>query len=391
MLSQTSELLCDRILVLVTEDWFVLSHFKPLLAVLKDCAREVVVVTRASGRSREVAGLSVRVVDFDFRRSSINPLQELWSALKLARIMRTESPDVVHLVSMKPMVLGSVAIKLTRIGRVVMHVTGFGLLRITSNWLLRFHRKLALSVITSALRKPYSYLLVENPCDLQLLRDAGAQPGSRFTVLNGGAGVDPNEYQTLPPPNNEIPMAAYVGRMIRSKGVDVLMQAYDHIGLQRKQLRLELYGRSDEDNREAIHPRMLNDWCNRSGAVWRGHVSDIREVWKRADIFVLPSLGGEGMPRALLEAAACGRPLVVTAVPGNRDFVRNGIEGFVVPPNDPAALADAILRLASDRQLRVQMGNAARARLLQSFSEAHVKDGLRVAYQSLFAIAPHTA
>ena len=100
-------------------------------------------------------------------------------------------------------------------------------------------------------------------------------------------------------------------------------------------------------------------------------------------MFVLPARGGEGMPRAMLEAAACARPLVVTDVPGCRHFVRDGVEGLVVPPNDVAALAEALHRLASDRELRERMGAAARRRLLEGFTEAHVKDVLRSAYRRL--------
>jgi glycosyltransferase involved in cell wall biosynthesis len=109
----------------------------------------------------------------------------------------------------------------------------------------------------------------------------------------------------------------------------------------------------------------------------------VREVWRRADIFVLPARGGEGLPRALLEAAACARPLVVTNVPGCRHFVRDGVEGFVVPPDDPVALADALQGLARDADLRKRMGEAARLRLLHGFTEAHVKQSLLAAYQSL--------
>ena len=113
----------------------------------------------------------------------------------------------------------------------------------------------------------------------------------------------------------------------------------------------------------------------------------MREVWERADIFVLPARGGEGLPRALLEAAACARPLVVTNVPGSRHFVRDGVEGFVVPPDDPVALADALECLARDPDFARRMGEAARLRLLHGFTEAHVKQSLRAAYQSLLGAA----
>jgi glycosyltransferase involved in cell wall biosynthesis len=148
-------------------------------------------------------------------------------------------------------------------------------------------------------------------------------------------------------------------------------------------MRLELYGDTDADNPDAITGEELKSWCAKRNASWLGHVADVREVWRHADIFVLPARSREGMPRALLEAAASARPLVVTDVPGCRHFVRDGVEGFVVPPENADALATALDRLARDPDLRRRMGEAARLRLLHGFTEAHVKQSLRATYTSL--------
>jgi glycosyltransferase involved in cell wall biosynthesis len=145
-------------------------------------------------------------------------------------------------------------------------------------------------------------------------------------------------------------------------------------------LAIELYGKIDADNPEAISEQQIAAWQREGRARWFGHIADVREVWKRADIFVMAPRGGEGLPRALLEAAACGRPLVVTDVPGCREFVRNGIEGFVVPPNDPSALADALATLIMDGALRERMGTAARLRVLDGFTEADVMGAIQKAY-----------
>jgi glycosyltransferase involved in cell wall biosynthesis len=373
--------LVGRILLLVTEDWFALSHFQPLIAVLREIARDVVVVTRSSGRLGELEALGTRTIEFDYRRPSSNPVRGAVSAWDLARILEAENPDVVHLVAMKPIVLGAVALKLVPARHAVLHMTGLGLLSAARSPLMRLYRAGAMRAIASLLHRPRSYLLVENPDDLAVLRAAGASPGARFAVL-GGAGVDPVAFPTLPPPENPVPAAAFVGRMIRAKGIDVLMAAFDRLAGRNEALTLELCGGSDDGNPDAIDTEALTAWCKLSGTSWRGHVADIRDVWQRADIFVLPSRG-EGMPRALLEAAACARPLVVTDVPGCRHFVRDGVEGFVVPPDDPVALADALQCLARDPDLRKRMGEAARLRLLHGFTEAHVKQSLRAAYQSL--------
>jgi glycosyltransferase involved in cell wall biosynthesis len=373
-----------KVVLLITEDWFALSHFRPLIALLQEIAREVVVVTRSSGRLGEIEALGVRVIDFDYRRSSSNPAREAASAWALARILEAEAPDVAHLVAMKPVVLGGLALKLVPSRHVVLHMTGLGLLGFGRGTLLRLYRAGALRLMASMLHRPGSYLLVENSDDLALLRERGVDPGARFAIL-GGAGVDPQAFPALPTPGNDVPIAAFVGRMIRPKGIDVLMQAHDKLRQRGTPLQLDLYGAADADNTEAITADVLTAWCAQHEARWLGHVADVREVWRHTDIFVLPARSREGMPRALLEAAACARPLVVTDVPGCRHFVRDGVEGFIVPPEDAEALANALERLARDPELRLRMGEAARLRLLHGFTEAHVKESLRAAYASMLA------
>ena len=333
--------LCRKVVLCITEDWFALSHFRPLISVLREVAHAVVVVTNSSGRLGEIEALGVRVIDFDFRRASTNPAREAASAWALARILEAEDADVAHLVAMKPVVLGGLALKLIRAPHVVVHMTGLGLLGFGTGQLLRLYRAGALRLMGSMLRKPSSYLLVENPDDLALLRASGVEPGPRFAIL-GGAGVDPDAFPALPPPRNDC-----AGRGVRRPHDPAQGHRRAHAGLRppraaRRRHRLELYGGVDADNADALASETLTAWCARRKARWFGHVADIRAVWRHADIFVLPARSREGMPRALLEAAASARPLVVTDVPGCRHFVRDGVEGFVVPPEDSGALASAM-------------------------------------------------
>jgi glycosyltransferase involved in cell wall biosynthesis len=379
--------LFGKILLLVTEDWFVLSHFQPLISALKQVGHSVVVVTRCSNGRAEIEALGARVIDFDFHRHSINLAQEVATVWSLARLLRDEHPNVVHLVAIKPIALGALALKMVPVEHTVVHVTGLGLAGVTKNRVLRVYHAAILRLVHSILRRKSSYLLVENSDDLLQLRRAGADPGDRFAVL-GGAGVDPKAFPLLAPPHNSVPVAAFVGRLIASKGVDILMSAYERVRARGVPLRLELFGDTDTSNRAAIPPEVMREWCRCSGAHWYGHVSSVTDVWRRADFFVLPSQGGEGLPRAMLEAASCGRPLIVTDVSGCRHFVRDGVEGLLVPAGDVGALADALHRLADDRTLRLSMGDAARARLLDGFTEAHVIAALLSSYHSLSAQGP---
>lgn len=374
-----------RILVCVTEDWFALSHFKPLIRALARIAGDVVVVTRSSGRTDEIVALGARVVEFDFRRSSSNPLEGWRIARRLRQLIEREVPDAVHLIALKPIVTGALALALNHRPAVGIHLTGLGLLAIAQSRRQNALRMIALRAMRSLLHRDNAWLFVENEDDLDVAGETVAASRSRATIL-GGAGVDIGHFTASLQPCNAPPRAAYVGRMIHSKGIDTLIEAMRRLRAQGSALQLDLYGRIDTDNPEAVTERQIHAWESEGLARWHGHVDDVREVWRTTDIFVMATRGGEGMPRAMLEAAACGRPLVVTDVPGCRQFVRNGREGLVSAPEDAAALAAALGNLAADPALRTTMGKAARARVTDGFTEADVEAALTGAYRRLLSL-----
>ena len=373
-----------KILVCVTEDWFALSHFQPLIRRLCRLAEEVVVVTRSSGRMAEIEALGARTIELPYNRASMNPVREAKTARQLAAIIRAERPSVLHLIAMKPIVLGGLALHLATVPHAVVHMTGLGFLAISDTRKARIARRIALAVIRGLIARNGSWLLVENPEDLAFLEAGGVAPGSRVTML-GGAGIDPVAFPACPEAGNTLPIAAFVGRMIRSKGVGVLMDAARLLEARKIPLAIELYGESDDGNPEAIPGEVLKSWSDGRRTRYLGFTRDVAAVWRRADIFVLPALSREGMPRALLEAAASGRPIVVTDVPGCRHFVRNGVEGFIVPPDDAAALAGVLERLAADPELRTRLGAAARARVLGGYTEVQVEAGIELAYRAMLA------
>ena len=368
-----------KILVCITEDWFALSHFRPLMRTLAGLADEVVVACRSSGRMGEIRALGCRTIDFDFQRSSLQPMVQADVVRRLVRLIRDEQPDVVHAIAMQMLVVTSIATRMAHVPHTVLHLTGLGFLGISEGVVARVIRPLAIRQLAYTLRAPGSWLLAENPDDVAFLREGGADAGARLTIL-GGAGIDEREFPAQPPTGNVRPVAAFVGRMIRSKGVDVLVDAQRRLSDRGIALDVALYGKTDDDNPQGVPQAELDAWARQGGVTWHGHVSDIRSVWARSDIAVLPAITREGLPRSVLEAAASARPLIVTDVPGCRHVVRDGIDGMIVPPSDSAALADALARLVGDIALRERMGAAARERVLSGFTIAHVEAGIREAY-----------
>ncbi len=373
-----------RALVLITEDWFALSHFKPLLSEIGQLVDEVTVATNSSGRLGEIERLGVRAVDFDMRRGSFNPVDVARTVRKLARLIDEERPQIIHAISLQPIVLAALGSRLSRHDphAVLLHITGLGYIAASSSAKARVVRTVTFEAVRRALDPSRTWLMAENPDDIAFARSYGLGTDARTSIVPG-AGVNAEEYAELPTPENAVPRGAYVGRLIRSKGVDVLAAAHLQLRERGVMFDLDIYGSPDLDNPDTVSAADLAAWGKQPGLSLKGHVTDVRKVWASADFSVVPTLGGEGMPRALLEAAACGRPVVASDVPGCRHFVRDGVEGFLVQPGNVQQLAAAIERLVADPVLRRRQGAAARSRLVDGYTEAHVQKALRETYAAM--------
>jgi glycosyltransferase involved in cell wall biosynthesis len=372
-----------KILVVVTEDWFALSHFVPLITELRDMARRVVVATRSSGRLDEIRALGVEARALDMERGSLRPAAIAASRESLMRLIDSEAPDAVHAIAMQPMVMVSLALARAyhRPEAVIFHLTGRGYLGYSRSPLALVLRTLAHAAIRRCAAHHYCWLVAENDDDVaEMLAARIAAPGR--TAVLPGAGVDPARFPLLPQPSNRVPRIAFVGRMLNTKGVDVLVKAHELLGARGIEAELALYGDADAGNREAIPKAVLLRWSRQPGVTWHGRTNDVVGAWGTADIAVMAPRTGEGMPRAMLEAAACGRPLVVSDVAGCRQFVRPGLEGLVVPPGNAKALAGALAKLIADRELRRQAGSAARRKLVREYTVAAVRAKVREIYQA---------
>ncbi|WP_420796175.1 glycosyltransferase [Endobacterium cereale] len=180
---------------------------------------------------------------------------------------------------------------------------------------------------------------------------------------------------------------AMVSRMVWSKGADIAVEAVSIARGRGYDVSLSLYGTPDPSNPRSLSEDTLKNWSKLPGIEWHGSTRDVRQIWAAHDLACLPTRGGEGLPRSILEAGACGRAILTTDVPGCRDLVRDGQEGWLVPPDDAAALADRICALALDRQLVAQAGINARQRITSGFTEAHVMAQMSGIYRS-FAMKP---
>jgi glycosyltransferase involved in cell wall biosynthesis len=227
---------------------------------------------------------------------------------------------------------------------------------------------------------------VQNPDDAAALARFGV-PRDCIALIPG-SGVDTTFFRPLPQPAGPGLTIALVARMLRSKGVLDAISAVRRLRADGVAVELLLAGPTDPDNPDSLDAAALRALAAEPGVTWLGHVADVRGVWARAQVAVFPSTYGEGVPKALLEAAACGRPIVAADMPGSREVVRHGETGLLVPPGDIIALADAIAALARDPTARARMGAAGRALAVTAFAEPVVAAQTLALYRAMLAERP---
>ena len=231
---------------------------------------------------------------------------------------------------------------------------------------------------------PHAAVLVQNPDDYQAMAALGVAP-ERIALIPG-SGVDTERLRPQPEPAGPIVMA-YVGRLLDDKGLRALIAAQALLTARGEEVKLLIAGESDPANPASIPPAEIDAWRKQPSVELLGQVADIASVWARAHIAVLPSRR-EGLPLSLLEAAACGRAIVATDVPGCREIARAGLNALLVPVDDPPALADAVQRLARDPALREKFASAGRALVEREFAASRVGADIVKLYLAMLSSAP---
>ncbi len=393
-----------RILFLVTEDWYFLSHRLPLARAARDAGAEVLVATRYSVHQEKIAAEGFTTIALGWDRGSHNPVKEAFSVLRLAALYYQWRPDIVHHVAMKPIMLGSLAAKIINwLGvrpYIVNAVTGLGYFFIEpnisydSNPDLGHHsgndissrnsgsvlRYVVHAALRFALGNHQTTVIVQNEDDVATLRRHQMLDHSRIKIIRG-SGVNVKEFPQLPAPNGPV-VAALVARMLSDKGIRETVQAAAILKQQGVDLKIWLVGPTDPANPAAIPEENLQAWDDAGVIKWVGQRNDIAGIWAEAAIAVLPSYR-EGLPKALLEAASCGRPLVATDAPGCREICRDQETGLLVPIGDAKALAQALATLTKDQDLRLRLGATARRVVEQEFSTEKVVQQTMALYREL--------
>jgi glycosyltransferase involved in cell wall biosynthesis len=344
-----------RLLYVVTEDWFFLSHRLPMARAAKAAGFEVHVATNVADGAAAIAREGFVLHPVRFARGRLAPLATFATIRELRRLHRELAPDLIHHVALQATILGSLA-TLGLPGARVNAITGLGYAFISDSPKARIVRAVIGTLLRVLLDRARNVALVQNPDDRALLLRLGI--GAERIVLIPGSGVDVDRLKPTPEPPGAVTLG-FVGRLLEDKGIRVLVAAHRLLRAKGLAVDLLIAGTPDPANPASVAQAEAEAWGREPGIAWLGHVDDIATVWARAHIAVLPSRR-EGLPKSLLEAAACGRPMVATDVPGCREIAIPGETGLLVPPDDPPALAAAIETLAQAPELRARFGRAAR-------------------------------
>lgn len=374
-----------KILYFISEDWFFCSHFLERAVAARAAGYEVVVLTREKDHGERIRNAGLKLIPTDFERRSVNPLREFWLLQFVYRIYARERPDIVHHIAAKPIFYGTAVAKLLGIASVVNAPVGMGYAFSSSDAkaiLLRPLIKLAYRLL---LNPKGSRVIFENAHDLNTFVHSGVARQAD-TVLIRGAGIDLNVFQPRPE-HAGVPVVMLIARMLRDKGVMEFLDAAEQLHASRVSARFVLVGDPDPGNPASISEETLQSWNGRSGVEYWGWREDIAAVLRQAHIVCLPSYR-EGLPKSLLEAAACGLPIVTTDAIGCRDVVEDGVNGYLVPVKESGPLAEALEKLIKNPVLRSKMGERGRQRAETEFSSERVIFETLAVYAQLGPITP---
>lgn len=369
-----------RLLFVVNDAPFFVSHRLPLAVAARAAGYEVhAAVPADTPATSRITAAGIAVHHLPLHRSATNPVSEARTVIALVRLYRRLRPDIVHHVTVKPVLYGSMAARLTRVPAVVNAVSGLGYIFLAQGPSAAARRAAVRAAYRVAFRHPRVRTIFQNPDDLEGFTRSGLLP-AHSAVLIRGSGVDLREFTATPEQDGRV-IVMLPARMLWDKGVGEFVAAARQLNAVGVDARFVLVGESDL-NRAAVPTEQLRAWHDEGTVEWWGRRDDMPATLARAHVVCLPSYR-EGLPKVLLEAAACQRAIVTTDVPGCRDAIENGETGLLVPVRDADALATAIRRLVGDPVLRQRMGRAGRARAERDFSVARVVEATLATYREL--------
>lgn len=369
-----------KVILVANTGWYLYNFRMSLANRLNEVGFDVVMVCPRDEYTPEIEASGYRTISWELGRKTVAPWGELKSIGDLRRIYRDEKPDLVHHFTVKPVTYGSLAARLARVPATINSITGRGYVFLGSSMKAAYLRPMVKLLFYLSYYRFNVATTFENEADQAYFLDAGMVPSKNVFLVNG-VGVDIQAFYDQPETETDEPMIVFPGRLLWAKGVGTLIKAA-RILKAKHAVRIVLVGKPDPGNPESIDDEIIQKWVDEGLVEWWGWQSDMRSIYHQSHIVVLPSMG-EGLSKALLEAAACGRPIVASDVQGCKEVVIPGVTGFLAPPRDYQKLAEQLERLIVNPELRQQMGQSGRRLVEENFSDEIVNQQVLQIYQVL--------
>jgi glycosyltransferase involved in cell wall biosynthesis len=376
-----SRFMTAKVVLFANTDWYLYNFRRSLALALKEQGYDLLLISPPGEYGQKLRDLGLRWEPLPMDRRSLNPLRELVLIAHLVRLFRREKPDLVHGFTIKCAVYGSLAARLAGIAARVNAVAGMGYVFTSSDLKARVLRPAVSRLLKLALDGRGAQLILQNPDDVALFAQARLVHPSRVKLIRG-SGVDCRRFTAVSGDRDGQPLRVLLAaRSLWDKGLAEYVEAARNLHAEGRQIRFLLAGTPDAGNPAAVPEATLREWVKEGVLEWLGHVDDMPALLGSVDVVVLPSYR-EGLPKTLIEAAACALPLITTDVPGCREVVTDGEDGLLIPAKDAAALAGAIRKLDDSPQLARRLGLAARAKALAHFDERIVIERTVEVYRS---------
>jgi glycosyltransferase involved in cell wall biosynthesis len=349
-----------KILFVVNVDWFFISHRLPIAVEAIKNGYEVHLACDTTRNNHDLIELGVIIHEVKFSRSGSGLFSELSTLFFLRSIIKFIRPDIIHAITIKPVIYSGLIVRtLTSKPSFVAAISGLGYVFSAKSPRVKATRILVSLLYRIALNHEHKLVIFQNQSDNAIL-SAVANIHSTQKILIRGSGVDLNRYSYKSEPEGSIVKVVMASRLLKEKGVYEFVAAARLLLKKGLPVQFILVGSSDPDNPNSVSKVEIQSWHESGLITALGHRDDVHNIFSNSHIVTLPSYYGEGVPKVLIEAAACGRAIVTTTNPGCCDAVIPDETGLLVPAQDPQALADAIELLASNKNMRVSMGKSGR-------------------------------
>lgn len=381
----TAKIKKKKLLFIVNVDWFFVSHRLPIALNAKNNGYDVTIACHFTKHKQELVDMGFNAIEVPFSRSGSSIVNEYRTLRRISFIINSVSPSLIHAVTIKPVLYTGLLLKITKKKiPFIAAISGLGYVFTAHTFRAKITQLFASVFYSVSLSQKLKVVIFQNTSDESTLTGVAKLKPSEKELIKG-SGADLSVYKYLPENINGKITVVMASRLLKEKGVYEYIEAAKLVRECYPDINFLLVGTPDLENPNTVKQTEIEQWVNEGIINYLGHRSDIPNVFSNSNIVCLPSFYGEGVPKVLIEAAACGRAIITTDNPGCRDAIIEGQTGLSVPVKNAEALATALIKLIDDPELRISMGKRARTFAEKEFDVRSVVDKHLKIYSKLIS------